>query len=412
MKFSIAVGILTQTIPAILAMSMDQDLLSTKPERKLQQTDMLQDTSTQSNFQGRGKQRGIHGKRILRSKHDPGTLRNAPGLRKHQIICDPTSTDADTGVLSCGEGNYCKPFLESGLGGVCTQMNHVEEQGSLIQHEVEPLEPVDVSSIDIGILGWEEEDKLHWGEETPSSSRRLDVAMVCHPLYSGYASYRCDCSGFNNATGTGTVYCLYENLYFSEECKEPYYNDLRSYTYEDSKLIKIENCDEIKVPQYQKACLSAYTNYSENYSYGSCTIAFNGKVCKSCVVTEDFYAFDCSNVRGGPVGNSVWELLPLVAECVQEKMCTNFCDQQSYIPEAKFDTNVTLPENRYSRCGEFSFLEVFAFLPKSYCTTYGPTVQESCCEERPSDSTTLLSKTGIASMTSLGLATLLLSQGS
>lgn len=73
--------------------------------------------------------------------------------------CDPS--EPDVGILACGDGQYCSPSDSSVLGGLCIE-----------------------------------------------ASRSLQgVVELCGTPYA--EQYNCDCTQFDNTTGTGTVSCLY-----------------------------------------------------------------------------------------------------------------------------------------------------------------------------------------------------------
>ena len=46
-------------------------------------------------------------------------LRSTPQVLKTVIPCNPRSSDADIGILSCGKDHICEPSTRSPLGGVC-----------------------------------------------------------------------------------------------------------------------------------------------------------------------------------------------------------------------------------------------------------------------------------------------------
>ncbi len=405
MKFSRAIGLLVQTLPVLSEKVTDTDS-STMFERTVRIIDAT-DIAPKSNLQRHKKRRVLHAKRKFGFQVE-GTLRNAADALNSHVHCDPTSTDADTGILSCGEGRHCEPYFGSDVNGVCTSVAPSKPQQAAKEAlfgftpkrdpwiDVQAASKQEKStvqcnpaSVDVGTLACglgkycKEDQSSGLGGYCISShpfSRRLDTEdypiYLCDPWPEPLPEGVCDCSGVNFTTVTGTMNCSRPafNVYGCDEF--PIYNYFW-YTVEDSALVKSEDCYKVKAEGNQQICFSTHGVLNE-----SCQVAWNGQSCNACSKNDNFYDFDCSNSDGGPVGNSRSQLSSLFEKCytVPNFTCTQLCVDGQYIPEFNFDLNVSSSEYGDFNCGYLSYLEAKAYIPDYLCPFFTSLAQGGCCE--------------------------------
>ncbi len=410
MKLSVAARLLAQAIPS-LPEKISGRVIPTTSHQKLHDGDLVE-VAPQASFQRYNKRGGLHKRtRLVRQLNK--ALTNPSPVPSFQVFCDPTSADADTGILSCGEDHICQPSSSYEIGGICVPMASSNEPiarrharvGSLARKhplmnippaevQQEPLIPCDPISIDLGVLacGYGEfcrrDDSSALGGfcmDTSATSRGLvtlnDWIGFCDPALEEYSS-DCDCSDLNATSGTGTMYCTPENPGFVYGCDDLILNNPYWITFEDSVLFKVKDCYEIKEPYNLTFCTTAY---GENLDE-SCALQWNGQDCNSCVLNDYFYDFNCSNVDEGTAGSSVVEFSPIFAQCYKRAnyTCTNLCGEGSDIPYLNFDINVTYPGVKLS-CGYLAYLEESALIPDYQCPDAIAVAQSGCCE--PSNST-------------------------
>ena len=127
-----------------------------------------------------------------------GVLRNIKNLSRENAyetnrinarLCDPTSDEADVGLLSCGFNYYCAESQDSYLGGVCSNVVK-SSKGRRLQDS------------DAGIF------------ET------IDLNGFCDPSSPTAGTYSCDCNNFDLSSGSGYLGCLLAESYCFQECPE------------------------------------------------------------------------------------------------------------------------------------------------------------------------------------------------
>ncbi len=79
-------------------------------------------------------------------------MKNDPSAAEIMVPCDPKSTDADVGILSCGMNYVCEPSSTSSLGGVCSPLESTRRDSAGKSTERVPCDP---TLIDLGILACE-----------------------------------------------------------------------------------------------------------------------------------------------------------------------------------------------------------------------------------------------------------------
>ncbi len=383
----------------------------TRPGQKLHTKEIFQ-AVPKASLQRQGKMRRLYEKRRL-GLHLNSALKNAPSVLNGQVLCNTSSPDADTGVLSCGKGNFCKPSSGSRLGGVCTGILRSEDRASAHAHfhsvsKIDPLIKIkapykqeellmecDPASIDVGILACEagkfckkaDNSGLGgWCVPTSDPSRHLisldDMISFCEPVLD-YMTYGCDCSKLDATIGMGTIYCFEQGPIDYYGCDEVIMDNAFSVTFEDGVLSQLKDCYDTKVPYSLGFCIVRNGEYLDD----SCAFEWNGQDCNSCVFNYVFFDFDCSNVDGGPTGSSIVDLSSIFEECYSAPnyTCTNLCGEGNYIPDFNFEIIVTYdPYGRWS-CGQLAYWEDIGFIPDDACLPLMGLAQLSCCV--PSNST-------------------------
>ena len=415
MKLSLAAALLGQTLPAI---SKLHGPVTERDGAFRRGTKILEAASAQSILDPSNEQRGPRYKRRV-MRQAARNLRNAAS--KTMVPCDPKSTEADVGILSCGKDHTCEPSFTSPLGGVCTPLesSHQHQGRDSIRSWQGPTfttprsqvgQECDPTSIDIGILACGEGQFCQLDETsgrggfcvdtTTSNSRRLatyyleDYIYNCGPFPPDYpVSFSCDCSGIDSVTGTGTMFCSQnDTTSYIQGCYDYVVYNFFSYSFENSFLVKATDCYETTKPFVESTCFLYYTIEEEPVCYAE----WNGEPCTSCAITNyQNPAFNCSNLDGGPVGDSVQELLSLFDIC-STSTCSNFCGEGYFIPDYNFDVNVT-GLYYYRTCGELAYYEENLGFSDLYCPyVAAAAVQSFCCAALNStsaggDNTTIIS---------------------
>jgi hypothetical protein len=266
MRFAIAVGILANTLPA--ASVPEKRFLLARAKRKERIKNLL--TAEPNNVVG-----GIAGNK---KKNGPGAAffshnaKSGQAVLKNEILqenlveCDPTSSNADVGILACGMGKYCVESSDYDLGGVC----------------------VDSAEVDF-------QRQLQYGNY---------LSDLCNEASENFGDYDCNCDEFDLVSGLGSVECkIYEvyNSCLGETCFS-YSRDAVFYKYGDSNYTSTI-CYNFSTPYNQNVCYSTA-------SLGGCVISFNDVTCNACVeyTNENFpdstcREFDCSNTAGNHSGS-------------------------------------------------------------------------------------------------------------
>ena len=256
MKFSLAVAILAHTLP-VSSKEADFHPIEWTPINSRQQRhqSIYKANRNIAPFRGYRKQP----KSAVRS--DDPVLRNSVFRKKE---CNPTSTDPDIGVLSCGQGRYCQESVQHGLGGVCAGKETAE---------------------------------VHRDLQAGSGGEFLQ--SFCNPLSDIYGVYDCDCSEFDVATGQGDIQCST----FDSYCFDPGNTTCATSSFfadfMEDDTYSVTFCYDFLLPYYERVC------YNVDYFDSTCTLEFNNVTCASCTVQNDTLAngyycldFDCSNTAG------------------------------------------------------------------------------------------------------------------
>lgn len=406
MKLSVAATLLAQCVPALPQTLLMQDVGSTvdnviHPLKAQGATPSTHAFNKLKSVSGHAKQRVL-------SKVQ-GTLKNvSPQWLKGHLQCDPSSTDADTGVLSCDHGFYCKESHASNHGGFCRAIPTSQSEAHAITTTY-PSVPIDKdarlscdpNAPDLGILSCGQgeicrpdgtSDMGGICVPTATASRKLvtvDAYLTsCDPSSSDYSPY-CDCGGVDTTTGTGAISCLQSDY---ELCAGVIADIGVTYSFTSRNLTSLRACYEITVPYYQKACI--VSNFQDGADVSSsCTIEFNGQECSSCVSTDSFYDFDCSAIDPNLVGSDVPQLLPVAAQCAygpggggNYSVCIP-CTEGTIIPPANYATNVTIEGYGDLSCGALAYGSANGLVPDALCPVFAGLAQASCCAPANTDPT-------------------------
>jgi hypothetical protein len=405
MKFAVAVGVLAQTLPALSEQA--RDLLGPQSE-DFRIRDVLRAArergGSRANVQHRSMKRVLADKQRLDGQN--AALKNPAAVlaffATDQGPCDPASTDADVGVLSCGEGRFCKPTPESELGGLCNWKGRSSKDHSPGKHafggdgtlrnrmQAKKQEqagiPCDPAMADIGILacGTGKFCRENKGSElggicvsTAAASRHLYTVDKCDPSSESYDDV-CDCSDL--VDGTGTMTCIDGEYDFCEGVS-PFVTSV--YTFEDTVEMAYRFCYEFTVPYYQKLCLVNERDVM------ACSVEFNGEGCNSCMLDDQSYisSIDCTNVEGGGAGSlyeNLVDLIPIISPCYGDQNATNnectLCAEGDYIAYANYGLNVTSPElGEDFTCQDLALAESFNVIPDYACSPFAIAAQSGCC---------------------------------
>jgi hypothetical protein len=400
MKLSFAAALLGQTLPALSKRHGPFTFTALEGGLRLNAEIQKATSPLSSILEHDDERRGLRYNRRMKRKA-ARYLKNSPNALKTMMVpCDPTSTDADVGILSCGDDYVCEPSDTSSLGGICTAV-HVEDQGreSMLRGKVplinrdlffstrgEAMVECDPTSVDIGILACEDGQYCEQDEtselggfcvDSLTSDKRhlqgnvLDYYMTQCGAYPPAAPYMfCDCTNVNKKKGTGTMVCSQNTTAASlQGCESFFVTNFFTYTFDKKKVVSTTDCFETTAPLPEKICFS----YGKEGS--GCSAQLNGQACYSCT-PNTFYVptFNCTNV-GGRVGDSVKETLAVLDQCANST-CTNFCGAGFTIPPDKF------PEYAYgyfNTCGEFAYWMSNKAIPDALCPSYSTSAQVGRC---------------------------------
>lgn len=342
-------------------------------------------------------------------------LRNADGAMNVNSVqrikdCDPSSDDPDVGVLSCGQGHFCLAKEDSVLGGICeTKENllnlvHKYRQGGALKNArkawrqslLRSVECDPMADPDVGILSCDSSEVCvpnsfsSMGGRCVSSApgRRLQDPTAsysfCDPSSPYYLTYDCDCTGLDNATGTGEVACtIYENTCLGDRyagCDDVCVSQTLTYTYVNFTVPSYVACHDVVTPYSQVVCFEE--TFGATYT---CTINFNGDPCTSCEVLPNgnytAIGFDCGNA-GGTTGVSYYgaDILPAVQSCANLTSDTSSCDICNG-PLVNPDASATAMGVE-ATCADFA-----ASLTSADCTLAASSLAPTCCAASGSGST-------------------------
>jgi hypothetical protein len=283
MRFAIAIGILANTLPAA-SQSENVNVLLARSERKDRMQALLQEPPSGRGALvkklNRGKKSSLFGRQ--RVSANQGILKNILASQEGTVECDPASSDADVGLLSCGMGNYCMESQDSKLGGFCVESPMAFDRDLQDEPDVLP-------------------------------------AQYCNESSPVFGDFECDCDEFDVANNTGTLSCDVEVNYCFEAygCDDTCAN--ANFTYStDGESFSYTACFDFFSPYEQKFC---YYITSSALGITDCEISLNNELCTSCSTSSpldpECGQFDCENVGMGSSENSCEYSFypPIVYDC-------------------------------------------------------------------------------------------------
>jgi hypothetical protein len=326
-------------------------------------------------------------------------LKNTSSKNSVKNLCDPFSSDPDTGILSCGTGRRCQASKTSSLGGECKDVGtrpRLTNPGALRNSRGKPavkaVECVPVGA-DVGVLECgvgqvcvESTESTLGGVCSSPTSRQLTHATdlgLCDPTSYWYSVYDCDCSAFNNATKTGVVSCLVESeclgsVYYG--CYDTCQNTTATYTFLIDTVTSFKNCYEFVVDGDAATLTSFCLKFPADYT--SCAVELDGQACGSCTI-DDYLSFDCTNVDNGfsfGPGDYLTSF-PVIQACYQPvngQYC-GICSYGSYIP---FDDTTPISLGGFGdsfTCSGLSEASMYNQISVEKCPEASALANAECC---------------------------------
>jgi hypothetical protein len=435
MKLAVAAGILAQTLPVISEKAVDL-LNGVGQEKKFDLASILASLPREQvpvdGLYRYGKQRRDRGGRRTQASlqkqlqgKKTGPLMSKPLFPENEKPCNPSSKDADVGILSCGKGKYCEEDETVFLGGKCTSrvapegnslgmsktalasfgkggiLKNIREAANKAAAAKGTLEcdPSTGNSVDVGILSCGEgkqclpsPDSSRGGfcaPEAPASRQLYHLtaeAGLCDPTHPDYLTYDCDCTGFDNATGTGDIpctviedYCL--GLVYTG-CADTCLTRTVGYTFDNFTSPGYSFCFDFSTPYAQKIC------FEEFFETDTCEVSFNDQPCTSCELVgtgnSSAIAFDCVNAGGneGSTEYGLAELLPIIDTCYipgYNEECT-LCPESTAFNFYSYDTVVDIPELGEFNCRQLYYSSYQYYgISEGYCPAVAAATADACC---------------------------------
>lgn len=329
-------------------------------------------------------------------------------MKDSPVECDPKSSDADVGALSCESNKQCVPDKLSKRGGYCIEISPVDLP-NIHKIENEPRLECDPMSpeADVGLLscGFDSicvaDPSAQMGGvcvkrvAMPEMARRLEQTegaspgrafTYCDKSSSYYGMLNCDCSGMDLNTGVGSFSCRYDYCFgaASECCSETCAAITMTYSSDGQGSYTDEICYTFETPYVQSFCFGRHTNKEEEST--DCFGSFNGNDCNSCVAqSSGCTRFDCGNTGLGNDYFCVEDFYPPIltscyAECSTCSICPGVTEQSAIVNEKAFMsfTNFT--------CGYVDYLGGLGFWGGSQndtCIGIRDVAARDCCVAMP-----------------------------
>jgi len=269
--------------------------------------------------------------------------------------CNPTSSDPDIGILSCGLGNYCQPTNPTRESLELASTLAAAGGGDSSHDDVEDgLQPSRLGGICKKRNPSNDDENYHHNDEsshlvsTPSESRRRhrqlqDTTILDYYelglCMNGNDDKDCDCPSssstslpssfpFDTITKTGFISCQDSSL--KNTCLGPFYygcydtcqSKTMKYTFENKEWISLEECHNFTTTTTTTTSPSTTTTVATTMptatttttttmvcfqfpsNYSSCSVTVDGRMCTSCAIqnpSSTWYGFDfdCTNVANG-----------------------------------------------------------------------------------------------------------------
>lgn len=413
MKLAIATGVLAQALPTFSRKTVD--LI---PQQSLEDN-FAKTLSLSDKKDADGSLVKAHNRRRALLANLPstkiGTLTNQRRRVSNQGTtknCNPDSNDADVGILSCGSGMFCKPSEDSVLGGRCevnespnmgwSKVVNGHSKGGLLKNfkptsgAAPTVECDPALTADIGILSCGENEQCvasslsgMGGFCRSSVSRQLSTNdALCDPSSGLSQPYNCDCSGFDNITGTGDVTCTnFEDFCLGllyPGCGAACMSRTVTYSFVNFTAPVYTFCLEFQTPYEQKICIE------ETLTTETCVITLDDQPCNSCSIQSEgnmtSKSFECSNVgsTNGTTAYGLTTLIPILDSCYKPstgsecKLCTA---DNTVFDSNSYRTPVTVP----NLSGNFSCYDLlytsyaYASISDDICPAVAATAAGACC---------------------------------
>lgn len=384
MRFTTAVAILAQVQPILSE-------LATEPSPR---TDIRDHSEIVGNSERQSK--NFKSKMILgRAKSKYSKRWNHPSKE-----CDPTSSNTEIGVLSCQPDMHCVPDKRSSMGGLCIQLSP-DLLTNTEQEDVIPCDPTS-SDPDTGILSCGDDSfcikdpSTHIGgacvkiSTANSIARRLEQAVgadkgraytYCDPNSPYFGMLTCDCTGFDLDAGKGSLACSYDYCFgsVSECCTDTCAGVTITYSSDGKGSNSYETCYTFESPYVQSFCYGHHMKAKNQSS--TCFGSFNGKTCDSCMVESS----NCTRFNCGSAGLGdefcVEDFYPPIltscyAECSTCSICAGASEETVLVKDQAFlsFTNFT--------CGYVEYLGELGMWGGSQnatCIDIRNIVEKECC---------------------------------
>jgi hypothetical protein len=367
------------------------------------------DPRVQAAQEAKNKKRGVESTEKSSSGKLKNALQGSTSTRAGFAACDPSSTNADTGVLSCGKGRFCKPNKSSDLGGECADRIRSDSgtttgNGGALKKARQNnkgqagLVECDPAAPDLGILSCGPDESCVKNQDSNSggfcvnpgrTARGLihlteDVGL-CDPTSDDYGIYPCDCSSFDNTAKTGTISCnVADNVCFGDVfygCYETCGAIQVTYDFEASSLSSLKYCYTFSTSDTESICVT----YGAGFA--TCETEYNGQSCTSCEVLEsDGFSFDCSNT-GGPSASGGRPIISTGAieacyEPVEDGEYCKLCgyDSNGLVPYANNNLPVFLRGFGDTTCYGLVVASRSNQISAEKCSEASAVARSSCCE--------------------------------
>ncbi|KAG7374354.1 hypothetical protein IV203_013449 [Nitzschia inconspicua] len=278
-----------------------------------------------------------------------------------KVECDPnqqlpTEADADIGILSCGDYQYCIESKDSSLGGFCAVVEEASER------------------------------------QLQRNTTALDsISLVCNQA-ENIAQLTCETCTTDEATYTGEFSCIY-----TSDCVQVpgLCGDGSTFPFcgtDTSKAIvngmdyyHRESCFDISSPVVFSYC----DTLTAEGDVLSCEQSINGVTCNSCTLSYNSQtgglcqSFDCTNTDLGVEGNDC--SIPLVGALAFGYLYStlpcpngcNLCGENRYMTGA--NSIFTMGTGETVSCFAFQMNALTGeFADNDYCQTLTETVSEPC----------------------------------
>lgn len=418
MKLAIATGILAQALPTLS--QKNAELLSPESRGSLAKIISSNDKDSHvSLVKGKNRRRAV-------LKTLPSTRRGLLTNQERRVnkqattkYCNPVSEDPDVGILSCGPGMFCQPNKDSLLGGRC-EFNEGHNMGlrkggnvygkdGLLKNinskagsfnGVAPTVECDPSTAaDTGILSCGDGEHCVASSLSvlggycmqSSESRQLNhlstEVAICDPSSGLSERYNCDCSGFDNITGTGDVPCtVFEDyclglLYAG--CGAACVSRVVTYSFVNFTAPVFGYCVSFKTPYEQRVCVE------ETLATKTCFITVNDQPCNSCSMETGgnltSVSFDCTNVGGitGSTAESLTQLIPILNSCYTPTAagdCTLCAADSTVLDPNSYSAQVSVPNLGNFSCYNLYYAAyAFVSINEDYCPAVSAAAAGACC---------------------------------